>query len=77
MKKTILKFPNDQGREAVYLAGMAVNSLMTKLPVGTAYAIGMVLIVMMTGRLSARKESLASAVYPLVMGMKWGWHRVE
>jgi hypothetical protein len=77
MKTTILKFPNDQGREAVYLAGMAVNSLMTKLPVGTAYAIGMVLMVMMTGRLSANKGSLASAVYPLVMGMKWGWHRVE
>ena len=26
MKKT-LKFPNDQGWEAVYLAGVAVNSL--------------------------------------------------
>lgn len=77
MKKKILKFPNDQGREAVYLAGAAVNNLIVKLPVGTAYAIGMVLIVMMTGRLSANKGSLASAVYPLVMGMKWGWHRVE
>lgn len=75
--KNILKFPNDQGREAVYLAGMAVNSLIVKLPVGTAYAIGIVLIVMMTGRLSGNKGSLASAVYPLVMGIKWGWHRVE
>lgn len=75
--KKILKFPNDQGREAVYLAGVAVNNLILKLPVGTAYAIGIVLIVMMTGRLSANKGSLASAVYPLVMGVKWGWHRVE
>lgn len=61
----------------MYLASAAVNSLIQTLPSGSAYWIGMVLIVMMTGRLVADKGSLASAVFPFVMQMRWGWHRVE
>ena len=47
------------------------------LPAGTAYCIGIVLIVMMTGQLAQCKGSLARAVFPLVWSIKWGWHRVE
>ena len=47
------------------------------LPAGTAYCIGIVLIVMMTGRLFQSKGSLARAVFPFVCSLKWGWHRVE
>lgn len=47
------------------------------LPAGTAYCIGIVLIVMMTGRLTQCKGSLARAVFPFVWSLKWGWHRVE
>ena len=36
-----------------------------------------VLVVMMTGRLVQSKASLARAVLPLVLQLKWGWHRVE
>ena len=39
--------------------------------------LGIVLIVMMTGRLVESKGSLARAVLPLVFHLKWGWHRVE
>jgi hypothetical protein len=56
---------------------MAINSLIKTLPKGTAYCIGIVLIVMMTGRLVQSKGSLARAVLPLVIHLKWGWHRVE
>jgi hypothetical protein len=54
-----------------------VSSVIQTLPAGTAYFIGIVLIVMMTGRLMQHKGSLARAVLPLVMHLKWGWHRVE
>jgi hypothetical protein len=37
----------------------------------------MVLIVMMTGRLVHHKGSLARAVLPFVVHLRWGWHRVE
>jgi hypothetical protein len=56
---------------------MAINNLIQTLPKGTAYCIGIVLIVMMTGRLVQSKGSLARAVLPLVIHLKWGWHRVE
>ncbi len=59
------------------LAAGAVNYLLQKLPSGTAYCIGIVLIVMMTGRLVESKGSLARAVLPFVFHLKWGWHRVE
>jgi hypothetical protein len=36
-----------------------------------------VLIVMMTGRLVHHKGSLARAVLPFVVHLRWGWHRVE
>jgi hypothetical protein len=47
------------------------------LPSGTAFCIGVVLIVMMTGRLVQTKGSLARAVLPFVVHLRWGWHRVE
>ena len=47
------------------LAGAAVHSLIQLLPSGTAFCIGVVLIVMMTGRLVHHKGSLARAVLPL------------
>lgn len=56
---------------------MAINSVIKTLPKGTAYSIGIVLMVMMTGRLVQSKGSLARAVLPLVIHLKWGWHRVE
>ncbi len=59
------------------LTASAVNDLIKILPKGTAYCIGIVLVVMMTGRLVQSKGSLARAVLPLVLHLKWGWHRVE
>src|SRR5438093_3859450 len=69
--------PMDATAHAVYLTGAAINSLIQALPSGTAYGIGIVRIVMMTGRLMQHKGSLARAVLPLVIHLKWGWHRVE
>jgi hypothetical protein len=69
--------PMDATAHAVYLTGAAINSLIQALPSGTAYGIGIVLIVMMTGRLMQHKGSLARAVLPLVIHLRWGWHRVE
>jgi hypothetical protein len=69
--------PMDAAAHAVYLTGAAINSLIQALPSGTAYCIGIVLIVIMTGRLMQHKGSLARAVLPLVLHLKWGWHRVE
>src|SRR5438874_12655204 len=59
------------------LAAAAVNSLIQTLPAGTAFFIGIVLIVMMTGRLVQTKGSLARAALPFVLQLRWGWHRVE
>jgi hypothetical protein len=56
---------------------MAINSLIHSLPKGTAYCIGIVLIVMMTGRLVQCQGSMARAVWPLTLHLKWGWHRIE
>lgn len=61
----------------VYLAAAAINNLLLLLPAGTDYFLGIVLIVMMTGRLIATRGSLARAVYPLVLHLRWGWHRCE
>ena len=73
LKDTSLPHPPDPLR----LSTAAVNYLIQALPSGTAYCIGIVLIVMMTGRLMQCKGSLARAVFPLVWRLKWGWHRVE
>lgn len=67
----------DPIQDPVYLASAAVSSLIQTLPAGTAYFIGIVLIVMMSGRLMQNKGSLARAVLPFVIHLKWGWHRVE
>jgi hypothetical protein len=66
--------PSDSPLE---LTAAAVNHLIQVLPAGTAYCIGMVFVVMMTGRLVQCKGSLARAVLPLVLHLHWGWHRVE
>jgi len=73
VKDTSFPHPPDPLR----LSATAVNHLIQVLPAGTAYCIGIVLIVMMTGRLMQCKGSLARAVFPLVWRLKWGWHRVE
>jgi hypothetical protein len=61
----------------VYLAASAVNNLVRALPAGTAYFIGIVLITMFTGQLVHHQGSLARAVLPYVLHLRWGWHRVE
>ena len=69
--------PRDPITDPVYLASTAVNSLIQTLPAGTAYFIGVVLIVMMSSRLIYTKGSLARAVFPFVAHLRWGWHRVH
>ena len=61
----------------VYLAASAINSLISGLPAGTAYFIGVVLITMFTGQLVHHQGSLARAALPYVLHLRWGWHRVE
>ena len=61
----------------MYLAASAVNNLVRALPAGTAYFIGMVFITMFTGQLVHHQGSLARAVLPYVLHLRWGWHRVE
>ena len=75
--KTLYPVPPDPSTDPVYLAGTAVHSLIQPLPSGTAFCIGVVLIVMMIGRLVQTKGSLARAVLPFVGHLRWGWHRVE
>ncbi len=69
--------PQDPSTDPVYLASAAVHSLIHLLPAGTAFCIGVVLIVMMTGRLVHHKGRLARAALPFVVHLRWGWHRVE
>src|SRR2546428_119656 len=76
MKKPI-PFPRHPSADPVSLAAAAVHSLIQLLPSGTAFFIGVVLIVMMTGRLVHHKGSLARAALPFVVHLRWGWHRVE
>jgi len=76
MKKPI-PFLRDPSAEPVYLAAAAVQSLIQLLPTGTAFFVGVVLIVRMTGRLVHHQGSLARATLPFVVHLHWGWHRVE
>ena len=69
--------PQDLSPDPVSLASAAVHSLIQRLPSGTAFFSGVVLIVMMTGRLVYHKGSLARAALPFVVHLRWGWHRVE
>lgn len=71
------QIPQDLSADPVYLASAAVSSLIQPMPSGTGYFIGIVLIAMMSGRLMQCKGSLARAVLPLVVEIKWGWHRVH
>ena len=76
MRKLTL-IPTDATAYPVYLTAAAINSLIQTLPSGTGYGIGLVLIVMMRGRLMHHKGSLARAALPRVLELRWGWHRVE
>jgi hypothetical protein len=75
--QTLYPVPPDPSTDPVYLAAAAVQSLMHPWPSGTAFCIGGVLLVMMTGRLGQPPGSLARAVLPCVVPLRWGWHRVE
>jgi hypothetical protein len=75
--KTLDPVPPDPSTDPVSLAAAVVHSLMQPLPSGTAFRIGVVLIVMMTGRFVQTKGSLARAVLPCMVHLRWGWHRVE
>ena len=75
--KTLYRVPSEPSTDPAYLAAAAVHSLIHPLPSGTAFCIGVVLLVMMTGRLVQTKGSLARAVLPFVVHLRWGWHRVE
>jgi hypothetical protein len=75
--KTLYSVPRDPSTAPAYLVAAAVQSLIHPLPSGTAFCIGVVLIVLMTGRLVQTKGSLARAVLPFVVSLRWGWHRVE
>jgi len=61
----------------VYLAASAVNNLITGLPAGTAYFIGIALVTMFTGQLVQHQGSLARAALPYVVHLGWGWHRTH
>ncbi|MEJ7709429.1 MAG: hypothetical protein WKF84_22125 [Pyrinomonadaceae bacterium] len=61
----------------VYLAASAVNNLISGLPAGTAYFIGIVLVTMFTGQLVQHQGSLARAALPYVVHLRWGWHRTH
>src|ERR671917_1155964 len=75
--KKLPPIPRAATANPVYLMAAAISSLIQTLPSGTAYCIGIVLMVMVTGRLMQHKGSLARAALPLVLHLEWGWHRVE
>ena len=55
----------------------AINPLVRSLPAGTAYFLGLVLVTRCTGQRVPHQGSLARAVRPYVVQLRWGWHRVE
>lgn len=61
----------------MYLVAHAINTLVRSLPAGTAYFLGVVLVTLCTGQLVHHQGSLARAVLPYVLQLRWGWHRVE
>jgi hypothetical protein len=65
------------GADPVSVVAHAVNTLIHTVPAGTAYFIGVVVVVMLTGRLAETKGSLARAAFPLVAHLQWGWRLVE
>src|ERR687895_158764 len=75
MRKLTL-VPPTATADSVYLMAAAISSLIQSLPSGTAYCIGIVLMVMVTGRLMQHKGSLARAALPLVLHLEWGWGSV-
>src|SRR5256884_1876292 len=75
--KTLYPVTPDPSIDPAFRVAAAVHSLIPPLPAGTAFCIGVVLIVMMTGRLVQTKGSLARAVLPFGGHLRWGGHRVE
>jgi hypothetical protein len=75
--KTLYPVPSDPSTDPASLGAAAVHSLIHPLPSGTAFCIGVVLLVMRTGRFVQTPGSLARAVLPCVVHLRWGWHRVE
>src|SRR5215831_3153627 len=69
--------PQDPRPDPVALAAAAVHSLMQTWPAGTAFFIGIVLMVMRTGRLVQTQGRLARAALPCGLPRRWGWPRVE
>src|SRR4029077_16337248 len=69
--------PQEPSPDPVSLAAAAVNSLIQTLPAGTAFFIGIVLIVMMTGRLGKTIRTWRRAPLHFVLHLRWGWHRVK
>lgn len=59
------------------MAASAIHNLIRTLPAGTAYFIGIVLVTMFTGQLVHHRGSLARAALPLVVHLRWGWHRTH
>jgi hypothetical protein len=70
--KTLYPVPSEPSTDPAYLAAAAVHSLMHPLPAGTAFCIGVVLLGMMTGRFVQTTGSLARAVLPFVVHVRWG-----
>ncbi len=56
---------------------LTANNLIGGLPAKTAYFIGVALITMMTGQLVHHQGSLARAVLPYIVHLRWGWHRAH
>jgi len=75
--KTLDAVPPEPSTDPASLVAAAVQRLMHPWPSGTACCLGVVLMVRMTGRFVQTKESLARAVLPFVVSLRWGWHRVE
>ena len=61
----------------VYLVAHASNTLVRSLPAGTAYFLGVVWVTLCTGQLVHHQGSLARAVLPYVLQLRWGGHRGE
>ncbi|MGH9900645.1 MAG: transposase [Pyrinomonadaceae bacterium] len=59
------------------MAASAIHNLIRTLPAGTACFIGIVLVTMFTGQLVQHRGSLARAALPMVVHLRWGWHRTH
>ena len=75
--KTLYRVLSDPSTDPVYLTAAVVHSLIQPLPSGTAFCIGVVLLVMRTGRLVQTKGSQGCADCPswsICAGAGIGWN---